>query len=588
MTSPTLPRPRVTIELAAGDRARDLLADPAFVAAWDALVDRCPWATVAQGSGFVRTWWRVYASRFELLIVRGLGDDGRLLGLLTLARRRDSGELVCAGDHHCEYQVWVSDPDHGQSFIVDALDALSAAYPAGRLGFLFLPPGTPVDLLRASSWAPRSDLRTHERPLMAVGPGTEAAEGMKGKNRARKLRALERIGDVRLEQLSTRAELEAVIGPIAAFTDIRQGAINGATPFRSDPLKEALYLALVETPGVLHATVLRVGKEVAATNLGLANRRDVTIGLITHSPFLARHSPGTVLIPMLGIRLGEQGYANLDLTPGGGYKERFATHHDTAYALDVFFGRAGWVRHVARQRAARMAKYALARAGLSPAATAAAVGSMMRRVRAPATLIRQARRRWSDRSEMRVYALEAAAAGPLQGSGVCRRDHLPDLFGDAPGPQAARLRAVLRRLEEGQHAYTRVEGGRLLHCGWLAERAAKIVVGPQQLELPQNAALLEEDATGAGPDPALREASIRQRIGDAVRVAGTEWVFVAAPAADAVLHRLVEASGFVHHASFFTETRRGTTRRWIELGGNRPAPGEPPGRPPLSAPHLLG
>lgn len=558
-------RRRVRIELAAGDRARALLADAAFVVAWDALVDRCPWATVAQGSSFVRTWYRLYTQVFEPLIVRGIGDDGRLLGLLTLARRRDSGALICAGDHHCEYQVWVADPDDGRSFIVDALDALAAAGPAGRLGFLFLPSGTPVEALRASRWGRRCDLRPHERPLMAVGPGTEAAEGMKGKNRVRKLRALERLGEVRLDRLATRAELEAVMRPISAFTDLRQGAVNGATPFRSDPLKEELYLALMETPGLLHATVLRVGKEVAATNLGLANRRDVTIGLITHSPFLAKHSPGAVLIPMLGIRLGEEGYANLDLTPGGGYKERFATHHDTVHALDVFFGRAGWARHVARQRAARLVKRFLARAGLSPAATAAAVASAARGARAPGPLIRAARRRWSDRSQTRVYALDAASAGPLQGSDICRRDHLPDLFGAAPGSQAERLRLALRRLEEGQHVYTRVEGGRLVHCAWLAERAAKIVLGSEQhLDLPQNAALLDEDSTLAGAESSLREGSLRQRAADALRVPGTDWVFLVAPAQDTTLHRLAESVGFTRHASFFTETRRGKTRRWIE------------------------
>ena len=563
MTEPDPSRRRVRIDLAAGDHARELAEDPVFVAAWDALADRCPWATVAQGSAFVRTWYRVYAAEFEPVVVRGLAEDGRLLGLLPLARRPGSRTLICAGDHHCEYQAWIADPDDGESFIVEALDVLASAYPSGRLRFLFLAAGTPVGVVQASRWGRRSELRPLRRPLMAVGPGTEAAEGMKGKNRVRKLRALERVGEVRLEQLETRAELEAAMRPIEAFTDLRQAVINGATPFRSDPLKEELYLALMEAPGVLHATVLRVGKEIAATNLGLANRRSVTIGLITHSPFLARHSPGAVLIPMLGMRLGEQGYDALDLTPGGGYKERFATHHDTVHVLDVFFSRGRWVRRVAVQGVARLAKRVLRRAGLDPAATAETVASVARQARAPGALIRAAGRRLSDRSQARVYALDAAAAGPLQGADVCLRDHLPDLFADGPGSQAERLRAALRRLEDGQHVYTRVDGGRLGHCGWLAPRAARIVLGAEQhLDLPQNAALLEE--TLAGEDPVVREGSLRQRTRDAMRVPGTDWVFLVAPAQDTTLHRLAEGMGFTHHASFFTETRLGKTRRWIE------------------------
>ncbi len=59
-------------------------------------------------------------------------------------------------------------------------------------------------------------------------------------------------------------------------------------------------------------------------------------GLITHSPFYSKFSPGLVQLYMLAKKYSFDNIEAFDLTPGNDpYKDRLATHYDTTYELVV-------------------------------------------------------------------------------------------------------------------------------------------------------------------------------------------------------------------------------------------------------------
>ena len=184
---------------------------------------------------------------------------------------------------------------------------------------------------------------------MFVSDADARGESLTGKHRKR-LNKLARLGDLRFERLTSAEELAAVIDEIAVLYDLRQGGLGGDLPFVSDPTKSAFHLALMATPQLLHATVLRLGSHVLSAQLGLTGRGWLHFGVLAYSPLYGEHSPGVMHVRLLGQLAAREGFQAIDLTPGGAWKDRFATSHDTVSRLTVFAGRSHAIRaEVSRQ-----------------------------------------------------------------------------------------------------------------------------------------------------------------------------------------------------------------------------------------------
>jgi CelD/BcsL family acetyltransferase involved in cellulose biosynthesis len=325
------------VTLHTGDAAVSRLRDEGFAAEWELLASRCPWATTYQRAPFVHAWLSVFADRVALVVVEGRSQQGELCGLLLLARDRTSGALAHVGTFHAEYQTWLALPEGGDLFIIGALRALADRNLAASLRLHFLAPGTPLGWIAEYEGilAPRVFLNAHRRGLHDLDADHVRASLQKRSNRS-KLRRLERGGSVRLLEITTAAELEEWLPTIAAHCDARQGAINGVMPFRDEPRKAAFYRALLQTPHLAHAVVLVSGNELLACHIGMRDHAgSVMLGLITHAPQHGLNSPGKLLLLSLFERLALQGFERFDLTPGGAYKERFATSFDEVFSLDI-------------------------------------------------------------------------------------------------------------------------------------------------------------------------------------------------------------------------------------------------------------
>ncbi len=323
-----------SVQVHAQADAERLLESPEFQSQWRTLWRQCPWGTALQTPEFACTWYRCYKERYSPLILLRYGTSGQMDGLLLLAVERSTSRLTFAGAHQSEYNVWLAPPGD-RTFISEALHRI------GKLGFssisfTYLPPGTPLDWLEPE-WKSRSSVRVVRRPLLTVSNPDAMTESLTKKKNRRRLEKLQAGQSLEFAELRSPEELDVYYDQIIDFCDFRQGAVHGSCPFHDDPRKRGFYRALMEQRGLLHVTVFKSGERLLGAHIGVRNKDEVMLGIVAHSPFLAEHSPGKLHILQLGLMLHNQGFARLDLTPGGdAYKDDRATEYDEAHALTVF------------------------------------------------------------------------------------------------------------------------------------------------------------------------------------------------------------------------------------------------------------
>ena len=273
-------------------------------------------------------------------------------------------------------------------------------------------------------------------------------------------------------------------------------------PFGDDPCKLPFHRALARVPGLLHVTVLRCGHKLAAANVDADNRGQLALGFAAMSPWLARHSPGTLQTLFLSRDVAARGYRSIDLTPGGAsYKDLLATSCDEVYTLEVFFsGRAYAVSRV-REGARRAARALVKTLGVDASAVRARALRWRQAVESagpgstPARALRAARARLWHRRELQIFELDERLLS-RQAAAPMRADRLGDLALYRPGvlgwqPRYAFLRDALSRLERGAHVYTRAEEGELVATAWLTPAGA---IADAQLAsaLPPDAVLVHD------------------------------------------------------------------------------------------------
>ena len=567
------------VKVDVGEKANALLASPEFREDWTALHADCPWATVFQTPAFVLTWYRVYAARYEPLIIYSRGRTGRLEGLLLLARSRETGEVVNAGSIHAEYHAWLARRANQQTFPVAAMSALRAVAKRGSLTFLFLAHDAPLE------WVPAAEakgtfvsIRAHTRGLMRVGPNSDVPASFRKSSNKSRIARLKRIaGPVTFELLTTVEQLREIIGVVAEQSDVRHGGRSAFLPFRADPLKAQLYLELMAEPGLVHATVLRAGTEIIATHIGLRDK-EPALGLMTHAPQFGAHSPGKLLLLHLGKLLGEEGYTIFDLTPGRRYKERFASHFDDVSVLEVFLDRASHRRFRAKRVVANVGKWLVTAVGRDPKASLRRLARISARIRRAGPLklarmaIELALREANSTREFRIYEFALAdRIGEPADLGRMRVNSLRDLLDYSPAspsdpPIIEFLETAERRLANGNLLFSYAEGGKLLHYGWLIPAADWM--GSEfghDIPLREKPTVLWDDFTHpSARGRGLHGESLRARLSYIAAHELSPTAMIGVRSDNAVSRHNIEAAGFTFAGSAWISTRLGKVRRWVQ------------------------
>ena len=462
----------MTLRLLTGDAALAHIGAPAFVTAWRTLHAVCPWATACQHPDFVLPWYGLYGALFVPVVVLQEAADGVLAGLLPLALGDKGQRLTGAGERHAEYQGWLQPPDAGASFISGALRAVREQLPRADLALRYLPAGTPLSWLDAwhndASDARRwVTLRSVRRPLMQIDPVSMHRQRNK-KNHRQNVNRLGRLGAVQFEQVVEHDHFLRVIDAICDQYDFRQAALYREKPFTLDVAKKRFYIAL-HRQGLLHVTILTVDGAIAASHIGLLSAgRAVHLGINTYHPATSAHSPGNLLLAMLGVHLAAQQMPLLDLTPGGdGYKEHFATAHDHVSTLTIHRDLRSFLLTAARQRLIDAARALATWAGWRHHDVLAIVHGI-RPQRWASIAAGWVRRRTRPQAVSRILrpGLSREAACALLPS----RDSLPDVLqfdaGGAAWDYCAFLNTVMKRMERSDHFYSVVHGNRLGLLCW--------------------------------------------------------------------------------------------------------------------------
>jgi CelD/BcsL family acetyltransferase involved in cellulose biosynthesis/RimJ/RimL family protein N-acetyltransferase len=524
----------MTIDVTRGDEALQQLSDGRFQEAWAALHRACPWAAPAQSAGFATTWYKVYGDRFSPVLVSGYDADGTLSGLLTLAVPKTGSGLIVAGDPQGEYKVWIASPDSADSFIREALVSVRRQFPHQDLRFTYLPPNTPLDCFTKDKILARCcKLRLYRRPLLLIDP-LRLAESFRKKANKRRIAQLNRLGDVRFERVLDAGRASSLLDEISTWYDLRMGALYDVLPFQGDPQKKAFNIALLEETDILYFTALTVDGVVVSAHLGLHDSHSVQGGVFAHSPWYAKLSPGKLQVMMLQSELIRDGVSVLDLTPGGdAWKERFANSHDQVFQLTMY-GRV-WTKWTAGMTAGIRAfvKRCMTALGVSPNAVRALTTARQLGVRG---ITGRLERTVQKRMRHETFRFDIEGNDQDEPADTVSRDSLKDLlaFEHAEPWQNRRdfLSTALRRAESGHHSYTRVEGDRLAHYGWLIEHpeealSSDLVRGPRP---PDGSALIVDcythpEARGKG----LFQASVRQMLRDARAIPGCKHVYASVP-----------------------------------------------------------
>ncbi|QRM27239.1 GNAT family N-acetyltransferase [Microvirga sp. VF16] len=534
MLDPGDARCKPKLELARTDTAWDLLRSIDFREAWSELARICPWSTACQSWEFADAWLSAYQGTYEPLLVIQYNEIGRLIGLLPLAVKRGRETIEHVGAHQAEYQVWLATEINASSFIELALDELSKAYPGRRLQLQYLPPGSPMDWCTPQSrWGSRSILQKKRRPLLTLGSGSPAEISLRKKSNKSRISRLKKNGRLSLVTLETKEQLEGVLSTIADYCDLRQGAINASLPFKNDPLKREFYLRLMEKSGVVHASALMVGGTLAAANIGLINRASVDLGVVVHSPFLAEHSPGKILILMLAQELGRQGFRTLDLTPGGEmYKDRSADQYDQVYVLSIYFDRLKHARDALLSSIRIVAKELLGKRSQS----VATIISHVRRLGLRHILINTVRsslRSILGTNHTIYYAVSREEANRAQSQSIFRVNCISDLLCYEPASHAECsksefLMSASQRLQEGDCSYTLVENNILLHCSWISpHNSCRIEIRNPSSDSLSSSCLIWDDYTHPqASERNLSRLSLEQRLHDAVALTTAQNIIV--------------------------------------------------------------
>jgi CelD/BcsL family acetyltransferase involved in cellulose biosynthesis len=550
------------VEVFIGPEAEKLLANIDFCEDWRKLSILCPWASVFQEVEFVKTWYATYKSRYTPVIVTEINEEGEKTGLFTLAIDEKSGELVPAGDRYTEYAAWLADPKYGDGFIESAIEKLREKFPNRSLTLLFALPTLPVNWThRGHRFSGNCHLTIQPRGLMAVGDGSTFRESLRKRNQ-NKINRLKRMGEVQFARIEDPEELQEVIDEIFCYQNLRLRAVYNTNYLAHDQLKKTFFLNLMRLPGMLHVTVLRVGNKLVSGQIHMHNRDQVLLGLITHSPFYSRFSPGTLHLLMLGSELAQKGIPTFDLTPGGEYKDRYATAHDNAYVLRIFFNRAHCIKFkITTKFRGGLKRLARALKILPPALEAHSTlldyqekfsYLNLKMISLLSEIGRTLKRSLWHTDESAIYFYNPEDLHFSSESSPLKRDHIPDLLAYRPmetwqPPVNKFLKLAMRNLETGHHVYTRVEDGKLVEFAWLTvpQNITPAIEDGWFTTLPTESAVIT-DYFAYGPDDSLTRESLSQILCDACQIHSIKHVYLCASADNPLQKHAVEEIGFTY------------------------------------------
>jgi RimJ/RimL family protein N-acetyltransferase len=195
----------------------------------------------------------------------------------------------------------------------------------------------------------------------------------------------------------------------------------------------------------------------------------------------------------------------------------------------------------------------------------------------PGLLWRAACKRVWYRCEKRIYVYEADRIPSLPNPRRLRRDHPDDLqyyertASWQLSPEAYRA-AARERLARGEHLYTLVEQGRLLHYAWLQPRHTRgedQAVGQAFFPPPESSALYDHYTHPSARGRGLFYQALCQLLHDVPILAKTKRAYIYVYADNGPSRHVIEKIGFAHVGSLVQDRRLLSVRQYpVSAGGD--------------------
>ncbi len=332
-----------TIKIIRGDDAHQLRDDHEFIDAWAQLAQQTSHTSVFQEPAFVNCWHQEYKDYFDPIFVLGHNESAQLIGLIPLTIDKETGKLTHAGAWHAEYHGWLCTPDLEEEFLTQALTSIKNEFSLSTWNWTYLPPGS------NTTWLESNNIRNHgihiqyesmNSPLMDLQDEEKLKKILKSKSIKSKINRLKRNGDLRIERITSKEQVEKLIDQIEVLVNFRHEAVHHVAPFETDYLQRSFYLARSDYLQDNHFSVLWMGDKLLAFHFGCIDKDTIYIGLTAFDPTASKHSPGVIFLIYLAQLLQQEGIQYIDLTPGGDeYKERFSNKHQTLAKPTLYFNR---------------------------------------------------------------------------------------------------------------------------------------------------------------------------------------------------------------------------------------------------------
>lgn len=246
-----------------------------------------------------------------------------------------------AGDYEYEYQGWICNQAHGQTFPKAALELFVQAFPKTPLCLLYIRNQAPLE------WLTQSKVLKHRYHLMplqnpiynelnaAQAVEDWAAHKKKSKGMCRKIRKMEEEG-VFFKKIKTLSEFESLFDTLISMYEARLSSAYNTEACTKEPNKKPFWLELFKQ-GLVHVSTLNIGDKIISFHTHIQDGKTVYLTLLGHDAAYDQYSIGGIHIIYLIEQLSKEGYLSFELTPPAvGYKLRWSNAQVPVHTLTIY------------------------------------------------------------------------------------------------------------------------------------------------------------------------------------------------------------------------------------------------------------
>ena len=562
--------PATELRLISRGEAANLIHDPDFLLQWQRLHALCPWAGAFQSPDFVRAWFRCYSPDFAPLLVVSRTSAG-LDGLLPLAISSDGKSLCHTGGNQAHCQSWICQMEDAMQFPRRALRLLQKSVRL-PLTLTNLPAGLPLDWLYHKDVRQTVSINHTQRPLLRFCAHSDLQNALH--DLQPNAEALKKIGPISLVRLETRRQLDDVISDILLFQNLKHAALAVNPPARQQARRRALHLLLADSPGLLYATVLKVGNRIASAQIALAHNRRLHLTALVANPILASMSPHKLHLRMLAQQLYAQDYCHIDMPDDADPQwPELCNAHVATRTVTFHASRSRCLLHNVDNAAAAASERILTAVGLPPATIEHMADKLSRS--SPRGLLKSKlaglRTFVRSRTELRMYRAHLDDLPPAADDDEIFRDRLDHLMLYTPcetwQSRHRFIRNAISRISPDTHIYTCADKNLLLHFSWLIENPGSMLKTEvnQHFDFPPGSVYLFDaytlpQARGKG----LCSRAQQSMIHDIRRDGRFRYIYVSVLANNHASRHIIEKMGFQYQTSLIQTITLGRARRWVQ------------------------